>query len=137
MVTICKSKKALEFLLTNGFVYTLRKNKKKVGKDWITDKRGGKKIENVYIDFIKEITEENINELEKYVRYSGFSSVKEWLEEAKRLNGDFPYYLNKVSLEDDECCILCRHSDRDGKFCYLHKKEIDPYEWCPDFEFNR
>ena len=39
--------------------------------------------------------------------------------------------------DDDECCILCRHSDRDGKFCYLHKKEIDPYEWCPDFEFNR
>ena len=38
--------------------------------------------------------------------------------------------------DDDECCILCRHSDRDGKFCYLHKKEIsDPYEeWCPDFE---
>ena len=100
MVMIFQSKKALEFLLKNGFVYTLRLKRKRTGRDWITDRRGGKKIADVNIEFVSVIRANNINDLEKYVPYSGFKSLDEWLIEAFKLNGSLPLYLYKVKLEE-------------------------------------
>lgn len=98
MVIIFKNKKARDFLLRKGFVYTLRPKRKRVGRDWLTDKRGGKKIAEVKIEFIKMITKDNIEDLKEYAPYSGFESLDEWLKEAYKLNGSLPLALYRVIL---------------------------------------
>jgi len=99
MVMIFQSEKARRFLLEKGFVFTFRAHRrKKVGRDWITARRGGRKIADV------EVKEEGIfnpSELKPYVRHSGFKSISEWIEEIRRLNGGkLPAigWLYKVSL---------------------------------------
>jgi len=117
MVMIFKSKKALNFLLTHGEVYTLRPKRRKEGRDWITDRRGGKKIANVEVELVAFIDlEKNYAEtyryintifncakdlLGNYVEKSGFQSVGEWLSEGRRIyKGSLPNqpYLYHVRL---------------------------------------
>lgn len=86
MVMIFQSNKARGFLLRTGFVYTFRtKKRKEMGRDWINEKRGGKKIANVFILKIKEIND--IDDLERYVPQTGFDSLKEWKDEITNMNG--------------------------------------------------
>lgn len=82
-----QSSKARAFLLRTGFVYTFRKKKRKkeMGRDWISEKRGGKKIANVFILKIKEIND--MDDLERYVPQTGFDSLKEWKDEITNMNG--------------------------------------------------
>ena len=85
MVTIFSSEKAREHLRTMGQVVTFRiKPKKIVGFDWVTDKRGGKKLFDVYIE--EERTDIAPIDLEDYVEDSGFKNLKEWIAEIKRLH---------------------------------------------------
>ena len=114
-----KSKKALEYLLRNGFVYTLRESRrKKLGNDWIKESRKGNKIADVYIEEIGLIRFETISEkvsmksrvveytdlsqIEPYVQHSGFSSAEEWIEEYWKLAGwRTPFaWLYKVTLRE-------------------------------------
>jgi len=77
---------ARDYLLRNGFVYTLRpkpyrgRSKRKHGKDILMYNGFGKKGE-VYFEFIKTI--DDPNELEPIVQFSGFKSLDEWLKNAK------------------------------------------------------
>lgn len=96
---IFQSEKARRFLLENGVVFTFRaKRRKKLGEDWIADRRGGHKIADVLVE------EEGMfrpQELGLYVEYSGFSTLEEWIEEMKRLNGGMlpsEGWLYKVTL---------------------------------------
>jgi len=106
MVMIFSSKKALNFLQRHGLVFTVRCKKRKMKnaeqKDWITDKRGGKKIVDVVIEFWDEIDRDNLEYvLQRYVDRSGFLTVSEWIGEIKRLNrGKLPkkLYLYRVLL---------------------------------------
>ena len=85
MVMIFNSEKAREQLRTMGEVVTFRlKERKVLGNDWATDKRGGKKIFEIFVD----IEEEDITpcELGGYVENSGFKTLKEWIAEIKRLH---------------------------------------------------
>ena len=84
--------------MENGVVFTFRaKRRKRLGREWITDRRGGRKI----VDVIVEEGRFKPSELSLYVEYSGFKSLEEWLEEIGRLNGgDLPAegWLYKVTL---------------------------------------
>lgn len=84
MVMIFEGEKARNFLLRNGAVYTFRvKRRKKVGKDWITDRRGGRKIAEVLIEEVGEFAPTGLT---PYVGLSGFNSLEEWTAEIRRLN---------------------------------------------------
>lgn len=96
---IFQSEKARDFLLANGIVYTFRVHRRKhTGKDWMTDKRGGRKIADI---FIEEIGELRPTRLVQYVKHSGFHSYAEWITEIVKLNkGVRPNrgWLYKVTL---------------------------------------
>ena len=96
---IFQSEKARRFLLENGVVFTFRaKRRKKLGRDWISDRRGGRKIANVLVE---EEGKFKPQELGLYVEYSGFSTLEEWIEEIRRLNrGKLPAegWLYKIAL---------------------------------------
>ncbi|HDN74285.1 hypothetical protein DRP04_02650 [Archaeoglobales archaeon] len=108
-----KSKKALDYLLKNGSVYTIRKSRRKEGLAWVMGENR-RKIADAIVEYIGEVvlTEPDsewwvtkgaygIAKLEEFVKKSGFSSVEEWLDEVKRLNnGSLPekMYLYHVTL---------------------------------------
>ena len=90
MVMIFSSEKAREQLRTMGEVITFRlKERKIVGFDWATDKRGGKKLFDIFV----EEEGESIApvDLEDYVEYSGFRSLEAWIDEIKRLHKSDAY----------------------------------------------
>ncbi len=80
---IFASEKAREFLLKNGDVYSFRVKRHNVGRDWVTDRRGGKKIADIYI---VEVGQTKPSLLQDFVSRSGFSSLPEWIQEIKKLN---------------------------------------------------
>ena len=68
-----------------GEVITFRlKERKVVGFDWATDKRGGKKLFDVLVE--EEMGDIAPIDLEDYVEKSGFKTLKEWISEIKRLH---------------------------------------------------
>ncbi len=88
MVMIFSNKKVRDYLLSNGLVYTYRKNHRKtpdgirpqVGKDWATDKRTGKKIADIYITPMEAIDSQNMKQvLDRYAKDSGFFKATHWL----------------------------------------------------------
>jgi len=96
LVIIFQNEKARKHLLERGFVYTARTRARAstVLEDWMTDKRGGKKIANVLIEpivvcalpahgFPTEL-------LELYVKHSGFDTVDEWVEAIKKFHPNRP-----------------------------------------------
>ena len=91
MVIWFNVKKAREFLLKNGYVYTLRPKKRREGREPLFYGGFGKKA-MAYVIFIGKI--ENDKELEEYVKDSGFETVEEWRREAKDSK-----YLYKIVLE--------------------------------------
>ena len=98
MVIIFQSPKALKFLLEKGEVYTFRVHARKSPKknDWITNKRGGKKISDATIEFATRIN--RLTALSSYVSRSGFGSLTDWFNEIRRLNpNDFAPQINIIS----------------------------------------
>jgi len=88
MVMIFVDPKPRNFLLNEGLVYTFRvKRRKKLGNDWLTDKRGGRKIANIIVLEMLEIQPEDLS---SFVGWSGFSTLEEWHEAIKRINGFIP-----------------------------------------------
>ncbi len=80
MVIWFNVKEAREFLLKNGYVYTLRpKKRKREGREVLMYGSFGKKG-LVSVSFINEITDDD--QLEQFVSCSGFNSVKEWTSAA-------------------------------------------------------
>jgi hypothetical protein len=85
-------------LLEKGVVYTFRTHKHKEGRDWATDKRRGKKICDVKVEFVEEIRLPE--QLIKYVGESGFEHIWDWLSAIHRLNPKMKKiegYLYKVT----------------------------------------
>lgn len=81
MVIIFAHPKVRQYLLEHLLVYTMRTHTHKEGKDWATDKRGGKKIADVVITEIKDPSSAM-----DYVALSGFSNILEWEEAFLELN---------------------------------------------------
>ena len=91
MVMIFSSEKAMKELIDSGIVYTFRVTdlftERKLGKEWVTYKRGGKKVADVLISLATRhaICPSEL-QLFPYAPYSGFESVEEWATEIKRVN---------------------------------------------------
>ena len=115
MVMIFSNKKVRDYLLSNGLVYTYRKNHRKtgdgirpqVGKDWATDKRTGKKIADIFITVMEPIDSQNMSQvLRKYARDSGFykrityCAMEDWARAIRSLNPFAPRagWIYKVEL---------------------------------------
>lgn len=92
MVMIFQSEKARKQLMEKGFVFTFRyiiiSDDRKLGKDWITDKRCGKKIADVIVSLASRPIFPIPMSLIPYVFASGFDSVEEWVEEIKKYARD-------------------------------------------------
>jgi len=104
MPIIFSSEKARRHLLEKGFVYTFRikqrKQKGPVVKDWVTDRRCGRKIVDV---IVMSLGLYFLSELSKFASGSGFDSLEEWIEETKSLNKGKLLrqgWLYKVQLSD-------------------------------------
>lgn len=102
MVISFSSEKARKYLLENGRVYTFRKNRRKnfikleekMGKikfdavrpgmiDWTNEGRTMPKFSDV---LIHEVGHFDVDGIEPYVKWSGFSSLNEWQHEIRGLN---------------------------------------------------
>ena len=94
------SEKALKCLLSRGFVFTFRKNKRKhVGEVWTNKGRGTPKVKNAFCQYLGYVFPYM---LAPYVRSSGFATLEEWHNEIKQLNGGIlpnSGYLYEVTLE--------------------------------------
>lgn len=85
-------KEAREHLEWFGFVYTLRHQYRNIGRNEYNYRKGGSKKGDVYIELVGNYTgKENL--LEGFVYGSGFKTLKEWLEKAKKSR-----YLYNVNL---------------------------------------
>jgi len=98
MVLYIKHPDVLNYLLENEFVYTLRKNRRKVGKDWVTKYAGCDKVADVEVKLIGPVridgesaivenwiiepswTDKVKHDLNRFVKWSGFKSVEDWLK---------------------------------------------------------
>lgn len=79
-----QSSRALDCLLSKGFVFTFRKKWRRQGRNWINTGRGQSKICNVFVVNLGRYLFDNLTE---FVPYSGFRDVNEWEQEIKKLNG--------------------------------------------------
>jgi len=106
MVISFSVEEARDQLMNTGTVYTFRwKKRKRTGKNWANEKRGGKKIADVFIDEPRLI--ETVSDLTLYVSQSGFNNVKAWLDVIMRMNVPddmygFIGYLYKVTLNSQQ-----------------------------------
>ncbi len=69
--------------MQKGYVYSFRTHRKKLGKDWATRERCGKKVCDIRISNEVEITD--WFQLGSYVKGSGFANVLDWVCEILRL----------------------------------------------------
>jgi len=95
--------KSYQFLRENGFVYTIRGHCKKFRR--VVIMHNGAKVALGKAELIDKVLwwengkrRINFPLLEKYVEYSGFDSVEEWLSTAMRLNGLQFLYLYKITV---------------------------------------
>ena len=99
MVLLFMVKEAREQLLKEGRVFTFRKKPHKTGRDWATDRRGGKKIADINIRLEKEV--KTCADLKPYVEYSGFQLWSDWIRviisrsKSKLVEG-FLYEVTKI-----------------------------------------
>ena len=96
MVMIFQDEKPIKHLLTHGRVFTFRLNKRKgmrkllpeldmlFMEDWITYKRGGKKIVDVHIYLVRKVEHLIFHSAE--IKDSGYETEKDWIDAIKRLN---------------------------------------------------
>lgn len=110
MVIIFSSEEARAYLLVRGFVYSVRRKKrKKVGRDWMTDKYRGRKIKDVFTTYMGEKT---LSDLPPFASDSGFEKVLPWWDEIQRLAGRplsvvKALHLYRVDLRVDIPCPRC------------------------------
>ena len=118
MVIMFSNEKARTHLLKTGVVYTFRKNRRKQFEkmsiekqmcrtgiiDWATDHRGGKKLVDVIVHEFGPFNDPpgpfDVEDIKPYVRWSGFSSFKEWFDVILQFSPEMLYtkgWLYKVS----------------------------------------
>jgi len=109
MIMFFNVKKVREFLLKEGYIYTLRKKRKRVGEDVAVKGNYYKQdwLAWIHIEFIKSI--HSFLELVFFVAESGLApknivdskkgmaSLK-WFDLAKKMSKTYPLYLYKVRV---------------------------------------
>ena len=106
MVMIFNSEKALKYLLEKGYVFTYRTYtgyNRKLGRNWIVKKRGGKKIADVIVSLATDsMIQPFPTYLQDFVSRSGFNSTAEWIDEIKKLNKP----SEKAGLIGEVFCVV-------------------------------
>lgn len=74
----------------HGEVVTFRKTTRTTGDTWWRGSRLGPKQGDVVVSPIAEVNPMNKDELAEYRHLSGFSSVEEWQQAIRALNGSMP-----------------------------------------------
>lgn len=98
---------ARNYLLKNGFVYTLRWQKRASNFEKnVRAQNQGVTFALVSVQFVKEMDLRNASELEKYAKNSGFESMAEWLKRARkfwhsRSTRSRYLYLYRVCMEKE------------------------------------
>ena len=87
--TVSEAREQLEAI---GFVYTLRPYRRKNGRNWYNYCIGCPKQGDVFIHYIDNFIDKE-EELERFVKKSGFNTLKDWLKKAKKSR-----YLYEVEL---------------------------------------
>jgi len=95
---IFKSSKALNFLLENGKVATMRDYPYRVNQTVYIKRVEGISRRTVAKARIEKVVLNNTTNRIKYFAMSGFSSPEEWLEEAISLNKKIPRYIIVLRL---------------------------------------
>lgn len=99
MVIIFQNEKALQQLLNKGTAYTFRTHEHLICNDYVTNKRGGKKIAEVKVTKVIPIKTIDENTLKPYVQESGFPTTEEWISAIKHFNPNIKEgYIWKVEL---------------------------------------
>ncbi len=89
------SEKAFRQLVSEGILATMRNYPYRVGKV-IRILHKGEYVGEAIIEDVVPVTKQNLKYL---VGVSGFDSVEEWVEEAKKLNkGKLPKYIVYINL---------------------------------------
>lgn len=104
MVMIFQVQEAREQLLKKGRVFTFRaKNRHKLGRDWATDHRGGRKIANINVKLVAKVTCPEM--LWPYAYASGFESLDAWVakitEKYREVNGNV-YEVTLLEVNNHE-----------------------------------
>jgi len=99
------SDKAFSFLMEHGIVATMRVNRKvRIGSRYgdlyvkgmiVNIVRNGKRVARGIIVDVAPNTPEN---RERYLPISGFQTIEEWVQEARRLHGRLPNSIVVVRL---------------------------------------
>jgi len=126
MVMIFQNEKARRQLLEKGVVYTFRKKPHKYGRDWATDRRGGKKICDIEVVWR---TEASPSMLHLFVKDSGFKSLREWKEAIRELGmreSDWGY-IHEVKRTE--------RKERKGRYStsYVRQLEIEARQFTDKF----
>jgi hypothetical protein len=91
-------KEARDQLLEHGVVYTFRTTVHFDGKDWATDRRGGKKIADIDVKIVATRAACAYH-LDPYAGESGFKSAEEWWHKIQEMHGPEPEgAIYKVTL---------------------------------------
>lgn len=119
MVISFMVEEARKRLEEKGFVYTLRRDKrKKVGYDWYNYFRTDTKKGNVIITFIGLFFKID-RRLDAFVIFSGFNSIEEWLEKAGESR-----YLYKVELIKER-----KKSKKKDLYKPFNMLNLSPQQW--------
>jgi hypothetical protein len=96
---------ARDQLLLKGEVVTFRQHKRKRnGRDWVTDKRGGNKICDIYVTYLCEV--KKIEDLTPYVSLSGFNNLWDWVSGIRKFSKGSPEEtIFKLVITIQDCCM--------------------------------
>ena len=122
MVIIFQNRQVREYLLEHGKVYTYRKGfekRRRIGRDWATDRRCGKKIADVDIRVVSSISRENLlGALSPFYGQSGLGTVENWIQAIKDLNrGEVPEYgwLYRVTVPEGAIWAVDLTEEEEGR----------------------
>ena len=117
MVISFSVKEARDQLMNKGEVNTFRwKKRKKTGKNWANEKRGGKKIADVFIGEARLI--ETVSDLDPYLSKSGFKTRKEWVDVIMSMKLP-PFYMIGYLYKVSNCDSCGWYHSANNRCCYL------------------
>ena len=113
MVMFFNIKSVREFLINNGYVFTLRKKRFRIGRDMAVygNYYIQTKIGNINIEKLEQIA--SPNQLSSYINESGLKDIEKWFGLATKLSGQ-KLYLYKVTLIGSKSVCVCVEDARES-----------------------
>jgi hypothetical protein len=128
MVMLFMNEIVRKFLLAQGYVYTFRVKRHKLGRDWATEKRTGKKLCDITIQEERPILDGD--ELQQFAHGSGFETGEEWAKAIHERNPklkDIQGYVYLVTVRESK-------KTTDYIFCETCDMFVDFWKYDHDIE---